>query len=104
MWHRPEPSARQNLYAMAPDPEDLRLSYETIFEEARRALDQQSAALNVLRDRAGTLFSAAAVVGGLLGSIALKDKPAHPITGWGIAGLVTAAVAFAFVCVALVMI
>jgi len=53
--------------------------YELIFIEARRALDDQEAALADARSRTGVLLSAAAIATSFLGGQALKDGSA---SGW----------------------
>ena len=53
-----------------PDP----ATYEFLYAEAQRSIVQQQGVLNELRGRAATLLSAAAIVTGFLGGIALDDK------------------------------
>lgn len=54
----------------SPDPAGYALAYE----EARRALDEQSQVLAELRSRSGTLIAAAAVTTSFLGSRILESQ------------------------------
>lgn len=58
-------------------PEDVKLPderYSLVLDQALRALGQQQDALDNLRDRAGTLVAAAALVSSFLGAATLGDK------------------------------
>jgi hypothetical protein len=83
---------------------DAAAGYELAFTEARRWLAEQADRLETLRSRIGTLFSAAAVVGGLLLNVTLsKDRP-HAVTLLGQIGFACAALAIVVIASATVWI
>lgn len=74
-------------------------TYEFAYTEASRSIAQQQAVLDELRGRAATLLSAAAIVTGFLGGIALDDKQVGAV---GTLAIVAFAIA-GFLCVAVLL-
>jgi hypothetical protein len=60
---------------MTDRPENL------AFDAGTRAIDQQAAVLNELRNRAGILLAAGSLTAALLGSVALRDETQN-LDGW----------------------
>lgn len=53
-----------------------------MFNESRRALDRQAAAIDELRSRAGSILSAASIVAAFLGAESLKGSEPLPVLTW----------------------
>lgn len=70
----------------SPPEADPRLAL--VYEESRRALDQQQAALDNLRTRTGVLIAAAAIASSFLGGQALRTEA---LSVWSWLGLVALA-------------
>lgn len=66
------------------------VAYQLLLDEALRSLTVQSASLDELRARAGTLLSAASLVAAFLGNAVLTSG--KPLNGWAWAGVVLFAV------------
>ncbi len=82
------------------DPEGYKLAYE----EGKKAVADQASTLKETRDRVGTLVSAAAVVAGLAAALAFNSGRITRLTAWGVAATVVAALGFATIALAAVMI
>lgn len=74
-------------------------TYELVYAEALRSITQQQAVLDELRGRAATVLSAAAIVTGFLGGIALDDAKVGII---GAAAIIVFAIA-GFLCVVVLL-
>jgi hypothetical protein len=77
--------------------------YRLAFDEARRRIEVESTTLENARARAGTLLSAAAVVGALVARPVFDDSPQR-LTSAGSVGLGAAAACFVWVALAAVLI
>jgi hypothetical protein len=78
--------------------------YRLVYDVALRWLDDQSRRLDTLRDRIGTLFAAAGVVGGFLTALVFGPDRPQKITLPGQIALGVAAVALLVILIALLVV
>jgi len=64
------------------------------YEQAVRSIDQQAGQWEHLKGRAGLPVSTAAVTGAFLGGLTFSSAQRNSLTGWGLAALICAALAF----------
>jgi hypothetical protein len=86
------------------DDEERAKVHAVAYEQAVRSLDQQTAQWEHLRARAGLLVSTAGISGAFLGGLTFNSAQRGSLTGWGLAGLVVAALGFLVVTLATVSI
>jgi hypothetical protein len=76
-------------------PDDQDAVYQLAYDEAKRALEQQAAALDNLRSRVGTLLAVVSLSTSFLGGIALQGKTPEEWWSWAAIGVFLLAVGLA---------